>query len=444
MRRVYFIAGLVMMLITWLFLWKFYPKNLGMIWGLGLLYILDLYLYWVYQRTVWSRGRIRGILFTVLFWTPLLMIMLMAAVSLVYPYQNWPVGIRNYYAGFILSGYVAKMIPLLIQLLTDLWLIIRKLFRYRRRRRETKEGPVMKRSEFLKKAGLAAGGLVFGTMTLGMFKWVYEFKIHRIPVSLKDLPRSFDGFRIVQISDIHLGSWVSRNEFREAVRQINSLKPDIIVFTGDLVNYSTDEAYRFADLLEEVGNGAEVYAILGNHDYGDYKRWPSAEEKERNFRDLVLFYEQLGWTLLRNENRLLRRGEDTIALLGVENWGSMKRFQRFGDLGKAMAGTEEQPVRILLSHDPSHWRYKVLDHPVKVDLTLSGHTHGAQFGIEIPGVRWSPSKYIYKFWAGLYSRQNRENGEDQYLYVNRGLGAIGYPGRVGILPEITLLELSKS
>ena len=213
-------------------------------------------------------------------------------------------------------------------------------------------------------------------------------------------------------------------------------KPDIIFFTGDLVNDRATETEPFINILSRVKAPMGVFSTLGNHDYGDYTTWESADAKEKNLNDLKNIHAQLGWKLMMNEHIALKKGEDEIALIGIENWGGNFNFPKYGNMKKAYAGTEKYPVKLLLSHDPSHWNKQVISEYKDVDITFSGHTHGFQFGIEIPGFRWSPSQYVYKQWAGLYKENN------QYLYVNRGLGFLGYPGRVGILPEITVMELS--
>lgn len=425
---------------VYFFLWKFYPKNIGMFPGIVVLYLLDIYLFWIYRNNILHGNRIKSVLLTLVFWMPMLMILAMAVVSLFHPYDNWNHAFKTYYGGFIMIGYVSKLIPLILMILSDLIKVVRKLFGMNRSARIS-ENFRISRSEFLKKAGVLAGGLFFGSLTLGMFKWIYDFKVRKKIVELPHLPPSFNGFRIVQVSDIHLGSWISKNELMEAVQIINDLNPDVVFFTGDLVNYSTDEAYPFEDVLNRIRGRHGVFSILGNHDYGDYKRWKDPAEKVRNMDEMYSLHERLGWKLMRNSNEVISRENEQIAILGVENWGSMKRFQRFGDLSKAIEGAEDVPVKVLLSHDPSHWEKKVSIFEHTIDLTFAGHTHGAQFGIEIPGVRWSPSQYIYKYWAGMYTDKNQKTEKSQHLYVNRGLGAIGYPGRVGILPEITLIEL---
>lgn len=413
---------------------------MGVFFGFVILYLLDIYLFSVYRDSILNGNLIKSILLTFLFWLPLLMILSMAVISVFYPYDNWNQAFKTYYGGFILVGYASKLVPLVLILLSDLIKVIRKIGGLNRKSNVSEKFQVG-RSEFLKKIGVLTGGLIFGSLTIGMFKWIYDFKIRKKIVNLEKLPASFEGFRIVQVSDIHLGSWLSKNELREAVQIINDLNPDVVFFTGDLVNYSTDEAFPFEDILNRIQGKYGVYSVLGNHDYGDYRRWKNPLEKEKNLKDMYALHERLGWKLLRNANEVLRKENDKLAIIGVENWGSMKRFQKFGDLDKSVSGIEDVPVKLLLSHDPSHWQLKVSEFNQTIDLTFAGHTHGAQFGIEIPGVRWSPSQYIYKYWAGLYSDLNKKTGKPQHLYVNRGLGSIGYPGRVGILPEITLVEL---
>jgi predicted MPP superfamily phosphohydrolase len=252
---------------------------------------------------------------------------------------------------------------------------------------------------------------------------------------LPNLPAAFNGLKIVQLSDIHTGSFVSSEPLEKALRMIQEQNADVIFFTGDLVNNITEEAIPYTEIFKQVKAPLGVYSTLGNHDYGDYVQWPSVEAKQKNFEDIKNLHAEFGWKLLMNEHIILKKGDAEIAVLGVENWGAAMRFPKYGDLKKAHAGTENFPVKLLLSHDPSHWDAQVRKQYPDIDLTFSGHTHGMQFGIEIPGFRWSPSKYIYKQWADLY-----QEGK-QFLYVNRGLGFLGYPGRVGILPEITVVEL---
>jgi uncharacterized protein len=442
-KSIVFVVSIIFLLTTYLFLWRFYPLTRGIFYVIAVIYILEIYLFGVYYKNIFSGSRVKGIVLTILFWFPMVMIVFLGVSSIFRPYEEWQPGFKTYYAGFIFIGYTAKILPMLLVMFSDLVFGIIKLFRKSVGVPETIDGRnKLKRSEFLKKIGLISGGLVFGTLTLGMFKWVYDFQLRRKSIRLKNLPRAFDGLKIVQVSDLHLGSWVSKNEMAEAVQIVNDLDPDLIFHTGDMVNYSTDEAFRFEDILSKFKSKYGVFSVLGNHDYGDYKRWKTKKEKDQNLEEMVHLHNRLGWKLLRNSNHIIQINGERIAIVGVENWGSLRRFQKFGDLQKAIQGVESIPVKLLLSHDPSHWQVKVTQFPIAIPMTFSGHTHGAQFGIEVPGMRWSPSQYVYKYWSGLYSEPNHETGQEQFLYVNRGLGSIGYPGRVGMLPEITFIELT--
>jgi len=296
----------------------------------------------------------------------------------------------------------------------------------------------MSRGKFISYSALTLAAIPFGTMIYGMVKTAFDFKIQRKKIPIAKLPAAFEGLKIVQISDIHSGSFISDAHFKNAVEMIMNEKPDLIFFTGDLVNDRSDEAEPFKKVWKNLSAPLGVFSVLGNHDYGDYVLWDSPELKQANLERLFGIHKEMGWELLRNEHRIIERNGEKIGLVGVENWGAALRFPRKGDMKKAQLGMDEVPVKILLSHDPSHWEAKILKEHPEIDLTLSGHTHGFQFGIEIPGFKWSPSQYVYPQWAGLYSNGN------QHLYVNRGLGFLGYLGRVGIRPEITVLELTAS
>jgi uncharacterized protein len=241
---------------------------------------------------------------------------------------------------------------------------------------------------------------------------------------------------VVHISDIHSGSFTDKEAVIRGVQKIMQQKPDLILFTGDLVNNVADEMDDYIDVFNKLNAPLGVYSTLGNHDYGDYVQWKSVEEKKANLEKLKQVHTAMGWRLLMNEHVVLERGTDKIAVVGIENWSSKARFPKYGDMRSAYRGAESHPFKILLSHDPSHWDEEVRKDYQDIDLMLAGHTHGMQFGVDLPGFKWSPVQYVYRQWAGLYEKDN------QKLYVNRGFGFIGYPGRVGILPEITLLELS--
>jgi uncharacterized protein len=291
------------------------------------------------------------------------------------------------------------------------------------------------RAKFLSYAGITLAALPFTSMIYGMVKTAFDFKVRKSFVQIPGLPIAFDGLRIIQISDIHSGSFLNGSAFKNAVELIMEQKPDIIFFTGDLVNDKTDEANPFVDIWKNLSAPYGIFSIVGNHDYGDYIQWPSDEVKAENFENLKKLHKKMGWDLLLNENRIIEKDGEQLAILGVENWGATLRFPRKGDIYKAKKGVENIPNKLLLSHDPSHWDAEVVDKHPDIKVTFSGHTHGFQFGIEIPGFKWSPSQYVYDQWAGLYSKGA------QHIYVNRGLGFLGYLGRVGIKPEITLMEL---
>jgi uncharacterized protein len=282
--------------------------------------------------------------------------------------------------------------------------------------------------------GLAAIPLV-GT-AWGMIKGKYDYRVHKVKIAFKDLPDAFHGFKITQLSDIHSGSLDDVAAVRRGIELANAQKSDILVFTGDLVNNVATEMDPWIDHFSQLDAPHGKFSILGNHDYGDYVQWPSEEAKAKNLQDLKDVHGKIGFRLLLNESLHLEKDGEKIALIGVENWGK-RGFVKHGDLDKAIAPIEDSTFKVLLSHDPSHWEAVTIPHEKKVHLTLAGHTHGMQFGIEIPGIKWSPVKYIYPQWAGLYPKN------DQHIYVNRGFGFLGFPGRVGILPEITVIELVK-
>ena len=266
----------------------------------------------------------------------------------------------------------------------------------------------------------------------------YNFKVIKQVLSFDDLPEEFDGVTITQISDIHSGSFDNPEKIQYAIDLINKQNSDIVLFTGDIVNTHATEMHPWIETFKKIHNpNLGKFSVLGNHDYGEYVSWPTKAEKQQNFEDIKDLHRQIDFKLLLNEHVKIKKGASEIALVGVENWGV--KFKQAGDLKKASEGLSKNDFKILMSHDPSHWEYEVKEHPNHYHLTLSGHTHGLQFGIEIPGViKWSPVQYIYKQWAGLYENMGR------FIYVNRGFGFHAYPGRVGIMPEITVIELKKS
>ena len=293
------------------------------------------------------------------------------------------------------------------------------------------------RRKFLSQIGIGIAAVPFGAILHGLIRGQYKFTLHRITMQFPDLPDAFDGFKIIQLSDIHSGGFDSKSGLQKGIDLINDQNADMILFTGDLVNNLAGEVDPWEDqfkMIKEVPYGK--YSVLGNHDYGEYIQWPNEEAKNANFEEVKNKNSKIGFRLLLNENIKIEKNGQSIRLLGVENWG-LPPFPQYGDIDKALGDARPEEFKILMSHDPTHWDEKVLTHPQKIHLTLSGHTHGMQFGIEIPGFRWSPVKYRYPRWAGKF------DSEGQNLYVNRGFGCLGFPGRVGIWPEVCLITLKK-
>jgi predicted MPP superfamily phosphohydrolase len=284
--------------------------------------------------------------------------------------------------------------------------------------------------------GVFSGFLPFFVILYAVFSAVYRFKVHYIKLKCERLPIHFKGLRIVHISDLHLGSFNFKYHILEdAIKKINHLKPDFIFFTGDLVNNFAWELRGWDSVLSQLSAKQGKYAVLGNHDYGDYSQWPSDVEKQLNFKNIQDFYKRIDFKLLMNDADLIENQNEKMAIIGVENWENLP-FKQYGDLEKALKNVNDISFKILLSHDPSHWPEEVV-HYTDIAITLSGHTHGMQAGINLKNKKWSPIKYKYEHWAGLYKQ------DGQYLYVTRGLGWMGFPGRLGMRPEITLIELIK-
>jgi predicted MPP superfamily phosphohydrolase len=294
------------------------------------------------------------------------------------------------------------------------------------------------RSEFLAKTGIVLAAVPFVGMAWGILGGAHDYRVRRIKVKLPNLPDGFHGLKIAQLSDIHSGSFFNKRAVKGGINMLLAEKPDVVFFTGDLVNNTASEVAEYVPIFSKVAAPMGVYSVLGNHDYGDYVLWPSQEAKRKNLEDLKEAHRLMGWKLLMNEHHILSTGQDQIAILGIENWGAKGRFPKYGSLANAYRGAEEIPVKLLLSHDPSHWDAQVRPEFPDIDIMFAGHTHGMQFGVEIGSFQWSPVQYVYDQWAGLYTQGS------QHLYVNRGFGFIGYPGRIGMPPEITIMELVKA
>jgi len=334
------------------------------------------------------------------------------------------------------------IILLVFKLVTVIFLFSEDIFRfliavYGKIFGEAKIFNMPDRRKFISTLALGIAAIPFGALLYGMYKGKYNFKVLKYDLEYDDLPEAFDGYQITQISDVHSGSFDNRKKIEYAINLINEQKSDVLLFTGDMVNNKTEEMYPWKDLFSTLEAKDGKFSVLGNHDYGDYVQWPSKDAKEENLKDLKALQKEMGFHLLLNDSKYITKGEDKIALVGVENWGK-GGFKKAGDLHKAASKINKDDFKILMSHDPSHWEQKVIKDPYHYHLTLSGHTHGMQFGIEIPGwIKWSPVKWRYAYWAGIY----KEMG--QFINVNRGFGFLGYPGRVGIWPEITVITLKK-
>lgn len=373
-----------------------------------------------------------------IYWGFTVFTFLLFLTPFVYPIVEWPKHIRVYLLGIVIMAIISKLIGSLFVLTDDIVRLFKWGASYFISSPTATTSHSISRLAFLNKIALGMSIIPFSAFVYGMVRGAFNYKIHNVKITLPQLPESFNGLKIIQISDLHVGSFVSTTNLEKAIKIINDQKPDVVFFTGDLVNDRASETEMHMQVLDKITAPMGIYSILGNHDYGDYVRWESKEAKQKNLNDLINVHEKLGWRLLINEHIPLSKGNDEIAVIGIENWGANLNFPKYGDMKKAHSGTDKYPVKLLLSHDPSHWSMQVREEYKDVDITFSGHTHGFQFGIEIPGFKWSPSQYVYKQWAGLYQHNN------QHLYVNRGLGFLGYPGRLGISPEITVMELYNS
>jgi hypothetical protein len=336
-------------------------------------------------------------------------------------------------SGMLLTVLIPKLIVIFVLFGEDVYRWILKVISALSSG-ETKS--LVGRRKFISQLALGIAAIPFASFIYGIIQGKYNYKVLKYQLTFKDLPEAFDGFTITQISDIHSGSFTNKEKIQYGVDLINEQKSDIMLFTGDIVNNKADEMDDWIDVFDKLEAKEGKYAILGNHDYGDYMDWKSPQDKVDNFQKVKDIHKKIGFDLLLDEHRYLEKNGEKIALLGVENWG--KGFNQAGDLQKAAAHIKKEDFKILMTHDPSHWEYKVKEDPFNYQLTLSGHTHGLQMGIEIPGwFKWSPSKYVYKQWAGLYEEAGR------FVNVNRGFGYHAFPGRVGIWPEITVIELKK-
>jgi predicted MPP superfamily phosphohydrolase len=401
-----------------------------------LLLIIDLYIYKailnIYPK--WPEAKKQR--FSFIWWGYSIILITGAFISI---YFNIPLGIRAVILVSFFITFVTKVFFIPILFIDDfrrgiIWLT-RKWKSDAKQEIVKTENPIS-RSEFLVKTGMTVAALPFGTLTWGIVSGAYDYRVRKQVLYLPNLPKEFDGIKMGQISDIHSGSFYNKKAVAGGVDMLMKEKPDFVFFTGDLVNGKASEMKDYQDIFAKVKAPLGVYSTLGNHDYGMYEVWSSEKARLANLETLKKIHGLMGWNLLMNEHKRLKVDGQEIGILGIENWGG-GRFPKFGKMEEAIKNTDDLSVKLLLSHDPSHWRAEVLPKYPSIDAVFAGHTHGAQFGVESEYVKWSPVQYIYNEWDGLYQEGH------QQLYVNVGYGFIGYPGRVGIMPEITMFELRK-
>jgi predicted MPP superfamily phosphohydrolase len=415
----------------------------------AILLLIDTYVYQAIKTLSRSASESTQRTIALIYWGFTALSILLYVVMQFLPPDSISRNTRTFLWATIAIPYFSKIFAVLIIFIDDIgrffrWIV--SLF-YKPEVREAVEDTTTKtlpatdtipRSEFLMKTALVVGTIPLVGFTWGILSGAHDYRIRRVKLPMKNLPSGFNGMTIAQISDIHSGSFFNKTAVRGGVEMLLGQKPDIIFFTGDLVNSHAEEVNSYIDVFDKLKAPLGVYSTLGNHDYGKYVQWPSAQAERQNVMNVVAAHKQMGWNIMMDENKILDMNGDKLALIGVQNLGFGPAALRAGNLAKAYQGTEDYPVKLLLSHDPTHWDAEVRPKYPDIDVQFSGHTHGAQFGVDLGDVKWSPAQYFYKQWAGLYQEGN------QRLYVNRGYGYIGYPGRVGILPEITIFELIKA
>lgn len=414
-------------------------RSTGMIWTIVvILILLDIYIFQALKVVTHNAShRTRLVVFVAYWLVSVLTLLFLIFLPTLRSSGAVPPVLRTYIFAMVVGMFFSKLVASIFLMVDDMrrgmtWVVGKLFSNPTVEVSQTAEG--ITRSTFMSWLGLAVGSTLLGTLVMG-FSNKYNYKVKKVRLKYPNLPAAFRGLRIVQISDIHSGSFTDPAAVEKGVKKITGLSPDLILFTGDLVNDRAVEMGNYQSMFSQLRAPMGVYSTLGNHDYGDYTDWDSPAAKRANLEALKQVHADMGWRLLMNEHVVLQKDGQGIALLGIENWGAKGNFPKYGKMSEAYPGTEQYPFKILMSHDPSHWDAEVRVKYPDIDLMLSGHTHGMQFGVELPWFKWSPVQYMYRQWAGLYVEGR------QKLYVNRGFGFIGYPGRVGILPEITLIEL---
>jgi uncharacterized protein len=400
--------------------------------------LIDIYVFQAVLNVTKDLTSIWKSIWRYVFWVPtVLCIIALFWWTFADPYKV-SAGIRNWILTGLFATYFSKLFAVLFLFIDDVQRLVRWIATsLYKGNTNALPGEVITRSEFLSKTALAASAIPFGAMVYGIISGAHDYRVRRLTVTLPNLPKSFDGIKIGQLSDIHSGSFFNKTAVKGGVEMMLKEKPDLVFFTGDLVNNEASEVKEYMDVFNKLRAPLGVYSVTGNHDYGDYKSWVSEEVKQQNFKDLIESHRLLGFKLLMNDHHMIEQRGDKLAILGIENWGA-GRFAKYGKIDQAHAGTDDAAVKLLLSHDPSHWDAQVRKDYKDIDVAFAGHTHGFQFGVELGGFKWSPSQYAYKQWAGLYTENN------QHLYVNRGFGYLGYPGRIGMPPELTIIDLKRA
>lgn len=397
---------------------------------LSILLVLEVYAFCAVKSVTQNRW------IYLLYFIVSLFILLNFFLRLLGPQDSGMVGAKAYAFGMVLALVLAQVVLVFFLFVEDILRVGVALFT--KETYASKSIQLPSRRKFVAQLALGIAAIPFSSLLFGMIKGKYNYKVLQYELEFEDLPEAFDGYQITQISDLHCGSFDNRDKVAHGIDLINAQKSDLIFFTGDLVNNSAEELQDWKTLFASIQAPDGVLSVLGNHDYGQYRHWDSAQAQQENLDQLKKTQKDMGWDLLLNERRSLERDGQYLHIIGVENWGS-GHFPKYGDIDKATGDLRPTDFKIVLSHDPSHWKEILQQHKKNFQLTLSGHTHGMQFGIEIPGVvKWSPIKYRYKYWAGVYEVDGR------YLNVNRGFGYLAYPGRVGIWPEITVIKLKKT
>ncbi len=376
-------------------------------------------------------------------WVKLMFPLSSLVLVLILTLYFWMIAQEHLYAPYLMNLLVGVTFLLFVGKLFTVIILLTEQVRnvtlfFRNWISPKRETAMPSRRKFVRNVSLGAAGLPFVSGIFGLVIGKYLYKVNEVKLKSAKLPKALSGLRVVQISDFHAGSFDWFEQVKEGMQMINNLKPDLILFTGDLVNNRTNEVLPFQELWANLDAKYGKFAVLGNHDYGDYVPWDSEKEREENMNQMRRFYEETDFKLLLNEHQIIDIEGEKLALVGVENWGT-GHFPKYGDLPKALKGLDEECFKILLSHDPDHWKFEVKSFPTQIDLTLSGHTHGAQFGVPIPfRGKWSPASWRYDYWRGLYQEKDRN------LYVNTGFGFLGYPGRINMAPEITLFVLNQA